>query len=108
MLSAYKIMWLITIFDLPVVTPEERRRATHFRNMLVDEGFMMKQYSVYLRSVESRAAADALADRIGKKAPPLGDVSILFFTDKQYGLTRNFSGRARADAEKKPDQLTLF
>jgi CRISPR-associated protein Cas2 len=56
----------------------------------------------------SLAAADALAHRIGKKTPPEGDVSILFFTDKQYGLTRNFSGRALKETEEKPSQFTLF
>ena len=49
-------------------------------------------------------------DWIGKRAPPPpeGDVSIMFFTDKQYGLTRNFAGRAVEETEKKPAQFTLF
>ena len=108
MLSSYKIMWLVVVFDLPVGTKMERRRATGFRNLLIDEGFMMKQFSVYLRACPNRPAADALADRIGKRAPPEGDVSILFFTDKQYGLTRNYAGRAVKETEKKPTQFTLF
>ena len=49
MLSAYEIMWVVVYFDLPVTTKVERRRATGFRNMLLDEGFLMKQYSVYIR-----------------------------------------------------------
>jgi CRISPR-associated protein Cas2 len=108
MLSSYKIMWLVVIFDLPVGSKTERRRATGFRNMLIDEGFMMKQFSVYLRACPNRPAADALSQRIGKRAPPEGDVSIMFFTDKQYGLTRNFSGRALKETEEKPSQFTLF
>lgn len=108
MISAYKIMWLVVIFDLPVGSKTERRRATGFRNMLLDEGFMMKQFSVYLRSCHNRAAADSLADRIGKRAPPEGDVSVMFFTDKQYGLTRNYAGRAEQETEKKPAQFVLF
>lgn len=107
-MSAYKIMWVLVIFDLPVSSVIERRRATGFRNMLLDEGFGMKQFSVYSRVCPNRAKAEALADRIGKKTPPEGDVSILFFTDKQYGLTRNYSGRAMIEAEEKPPQLALF
>ena len=68
----------------------------------------MKQFSAYLRPCSNRRNAEALADRVGRKAPPEGDVSILFFTDKQYGLTRNYSGAVSADTEKKPPQLTLF
>jgi CRISPR-associated protein Cas2 len=101
-------MWLLVVFDLPVGTKPERRHATGFRNILLDEGFMMKQYSVYLRACPNRPSAEALADRIGKHAPPLGDVSILFFTDKQYGMTRNFAGRAVEITEEKPAQFTLF
>ncbi|WES29506.1 CRISPR-associated endonuclease Cas2 [Varunaivibrio sulfuroxidans] len=101
-------MWLVVVFDLPVGTKTERRRASGFRNMLIDEGFMMKQFSVYLRPCQNRAAAESLADRIGKCSPPEGDVSVMFFTDKQYGLTRNYAGRAELEPEKKPDQFTLF
>jgi len=108
MLSSYKIMWLIVVFDLPVGTKTERRRAMGFYNMLIDEGFMMKQFSVYLRPCPNRPAVEALANRIGKRAPREGDVSIMFFTDKQYGLTRNYSGRAVKETEKKPAQFNLF
>lgn len=101
-------MWLIVTFDLPVMSPVERRRATGFRNFLLDEGFVMKQFSVYLRVAQNRATADALADRVGRKTPPEGDVSIMFFTDKQYGLTRNFSGHRQRETEEKPTQFTLF
>ncbi len=108
MLSSFKIMWLIVVFDLPVGTKTERRRATGFRNLLIDEGFMMKQFSVYLRACPNRASADALADRIGRRTPSEGDVSIMFFTDKQYGMTRNYAGHAKKKTEEKPPQFTLF
>ena len=101
-------MWLVVIFDLPVGSQAERRRATGFRNMLIEEGFFMKQFSVYLRACPNRPVSDALADRIGRLVPSEGDVSIMYFTDKQYGMTRNFSGRVTRETEKKPDQFTLF
>lgn len=101
-------MWLVIVFDLPVGCKTEQRRATRFRNLLLDEGFFMKQFSVYLRHCPNRSHADAMADRLGKQAPPEGDVSIVFFTDKQYGLTRNFGGRAGKDTEEKPSQFSLF
>ena len=68
----------------------------------------MKQFSVYLRSVHNRTIANALAERIGRFVPPEGDISIMFFTDKQYGLTRNFYGKAIKEVEKPPAQLMLF
>ena len=101
-------MWVLVVFDLPVGTKIERRRATGFRNFLLTEGCIMKQFSVYLRPCPNRPSAEALANRISNNVPPEGDVSVMFFTDKQYGLTRNFHGKRAKEIEKKPKLLTLF
>lgn len=101
-------MWLVVMFDLPVGTQAERRAATRYRNLLLDEGFVMKQWSVYLRYFDTRAKAEAAAERLGKQAPPMGSVSMMFLTDKQYGMTRNYEGPMPKPTEKKPDQLALF
>ena len=42
-------MWMYVMFDLPVVEPDERKSATDFRNFLLDEGFIMAQFSVYYK-----------------------------------------------------------
>ena len=107
-ISGYRAMWLVVLFDLPVGETEERRDATRFRHYLLDEGFLMKQWSVYTRYFPSRAQADAAADRVGAKVPPMGKVSVMFVTDKQFGLVRNYDGKLRTEAEKKPHQLALF
>ena len=106
--SGYRAMWLVVCFDLPVGESRERREASRFRNRLLDEGFAMKQWSVYSRYFFTRAQAEAAADRIGSHVPPMGKVSIMFITDKQYGMVRNFEGRVPSRPEKKPDQLALF
>ena len=107
-ISGYRAMWLVVCFDLPVGEKEERRDATRFRHRLLDEGFLMKQWSVYLRYFTTRAQAEATADRIGLQVPPMGNVSMMFITDKQYAMVRNYGGRARVETEGKPDQLALF
>ena len=48
-ISGVKLMWMIVMFDLPVGTDKERKKATKFRNFLLDEGFSMSQFSVYLK-----------------------------------------------------------
>lgn len=42
-------VWCVVMFDLPVGTKDERRRATKFRNNLLDLGFQMAQFSVYVQ-----------------------------------------------------------
>lgn len=108
-LSGYRIMWVWVLFDLPVGTKKERKRATRFRNDLLDLGFEMVQFSVYLRHAWSREKAESYARQVGECVPETGHVQVLFFTDKQYAQSRVFRGRARsARPEEKPRQLVLF
>ena len=57
-LSGYRMMWLYVMFDLPVGTKAERKAATRFRQSLLDDGFEMAQFSVYLRFAESKEKAE--------------------------------------------------
>ena len=42
-------MRMVVMFDLPVETREQRKIATKFRKYLLDEGYVMMQFSVYYR-----------------------------------------------------------
>jgi CRISPR-associated protein Cas2 len=101
-------MWLLVMFDLPVMTREERKRATKFRNDLLDEGFEMSQFSVYMRHCASREKAQALAKRIVSKVPKAGKVSILTFTDKQFGEIISYYNCSAEPMAEKPEQFSLF
>jgi len=107
-LSGYRIMWLMVLFDLPVLTPEERKAATDFRNFLLDEGFEMAQFSVYLRCTPSKEAAAAYIHRLDAAVPGDGKVDVLQFTDRQYENIICFRGRVRESSPEKPSQLLLF
>jgi CRISPR-associated protein Cas2 len=107
-LSGYRVMWAFVMFDLPVVTKSEKRRARKFHDYLLDEGFEMKQFSVYYRFFDSRAKADAASRRVSVQIPERGLVSILLVTDKQFGQMVNFMGKVPTKTEQKPDQLALF
>ena len=107
-LSGYRMMWLYVMFDLPVGTKQERKAATKFRNFLLDEGFEMAQFSVYLRFAESKEAAETYIGHIGAARPDKGKVHIVTITDKQYGNARIFAGRKRERRPENPSQLALF
>jgi len=102
------MMWLYVMFDLPVGTKGERKAATRFRNFLLDEGFEMAQFSVYLRFAESKEAAETMIGRVRDSLPQKGKVHIVTLTDKQYGNARIFTGRKRERRPQNPDQLALF
>lgn len=108
MLSGYRIMWVIVMFDLPVVESKERKAATEFRNSLLDMGFEMTQFSVYMRFCTSQAQLDTYCKRVEAALPEGGKVNILTFTDKQYERIISFHGKTRQSANKSPDQFDLF
>jgi len=101
-------MWMIVLFDLPVVTPAERKIASNFRKTLLDQGFHMSQYSVYYRLLSGKEALDSYIKEIQAKLPPKGRVDILTITDKQYEGIISFSGKTKEKNKQNPTQLMLF
>lgn len=96
------------MFDLPVVEKAERKAATDFRNALLDMGFEMSQFSVYMRFCTSQSQVDTYALQVESCLPGGGKVNILQFTDKQYERILTFRGKAKQAAKKSPDQYDLF
>lgn len=105
--SGYRLMWLIVMFDLPVVEKADRKAATQFRNYLLDEGFSMGQFSVYYRLLSGKEATESLIKRLKKHLPEYGSVQMLSITDKQYENIHSFQGKKRHDLDT-PEQLYLF
>ena len=101
-------MWLVVMFDLPVVEKKERKAATDFRNGLLDAGFAMSQFSVYMRFCTSQAQVDTLCKRVENGLPLGGKVNVLQFTDKQYERILSYHGQKKQPANKAPDQFDLF
>lgn len=107
-LSSYRIMWLVVLFDLPVGNRKQRKAATSFRLKLLDLGFEMTQYSVYLRFCAGKEQAESYERKIEQAMPSAGKVHIMAITDKQYENIRTFRGRNREQSPKNPEQYALF
>ena len=108
MLSGYRLMWMIVLFDLPVLTKRERKDANNFRKFLQDEGFARCQLSVYMRFCAGKEQTQTYTRRVESALPPSGDVQIIYITDKQYENIVSFSGPSRRPSNKNPEQYTLF
>ena len=107
-LSGYRCMWLLVMFDLPVLTKAERRAATKFRQWLLDEGFEMSQFSVYLRFCAGKEEVERRMRAIGKASPGGGSVHVLSVTERQFGQMAIFRGGRRRRGKGVPNQLELF
>jgi len=82
--SPFSMGWLLAMFDLPVMIDAERRAASRFRNDLLDDGFLMIQFSVYARPCVSFEQQNKHAENIRKIAPRSGNVRLIFITDQQW------------------------
>ncbi len=102
------MMWMMVLFDLPTLTKNERRSAAGFRNFLLDQGFEMAQFSVYMRFCAGKEQVETHTDRIRRNLPKTGKISILGFTDKQYENMVLFKGRKQEPDQKNPGQYVLL
>lgn len=101
-------MWLFVMFDLPVTSKRERKRASKFRNQLLDFGFEMSQFSVYLKYCASAEKAEAFLNRVRKKIPTGGKVDILTITDRQFSNIVRVEAGERMKIKDVPAQLQIF
>lgn len=72
------------MFDLPVETEKEKRAYREFRKQLIKNGFVMMQYSVYIRTCPSREYTQRLENKIKKVVPSNGNIRLITITEKQY------------------------
>ena len=101
-------MWIVVLFDLPTDTKAARKQYTKFRKKLLDDGFTMMQYSVYMRHCASDENAQVHIDRVKSGLPNDGEVRIIKITDKQFAKIQVFYGKKRKPTETAPEQLGFF
>lgn len=101
-------MWNLVMFDLPVKTKLQRGLATGFRKLLIDLGWQMAQYSVYVRYVPTGMSIAPEVQRMKSGVPPQGKVEILAITDRQWAKAIRFINAEPVAPEKTPELLTLF
>ena len=107
-LSGQQLMWMMVLFDLPVMEKTERKEATDFRRFLLDEGFSMSQFSVYIKLLSGKEAVEQYAHKICNALPNQGKVDIISITDKQYENIISYSGRTKSKQKQVNKQYLLF
>jgi CRISPR-associated protein Cas2 len=107
-LNQYRVMWILVFFDIPVETKKQQKAAARFRKQLIDDGFTMFQYSIYLRNCPSRENADVHIKRVKGMMPEYGHIGILTITDKQFGMMELYYSKKAIERPPTVQQLELF
>ncbi len=106
--SEYRLMWVLVLFDLPTETKKERKAYAKFRKDLINDGFTMFQFSIYLRHCTSAENADVHIRRVKNALPEFGKVGILRITDKQFGEMEILESQKVVAIQQPIQQLELF
>jgi len=107
-LNQYRIMWVLVFFDLPVDGKAQQKAATRFRKRLIEDGFTMFQFSIYMRNCPSRENAEVHVTRVKNNLPEYGHVGVLTITDKQFGMMELFFSKKEIKKPQTVQQLELF
>lgn len=102
--------WMIVAFDLPVMSKDQRKAATDFRNYLLNDGFLMLQWSVYARSMVSHARMQTHFRRLEQQIPAEGSIRAFYVTQAQWSRSIVISGKPakKCKAEGQPDQMQFW
>ena len=86
--NGWRVMWVICVYDCPMIDHAARHDYTIFRKSLLQENFVQLQNSLYVHHFPTLAVGEATILRLRPLIPK--DVQVAFFivTDKQYGMTR--------------------
>lgn len=104
----YRIMRLMIMFDLPTDTSEDRRNYRRFRKKLINEGFLMIQYSVYCRVCVTKQSAQFLENKIATIAPEKGLIQSLMLTEKQYNDMHFITGKKKKDVRNSSERTIIL
>ena len=104
-----KFMRMIVFFDLPVKEKAAQREAARFRKFLIEDGYLMVQYSVYSRVCNGYDAVKTHENRLKAHLPANGSVRLLTITEKQYESMQILLGEFKqSDTQVAYEQLTLL
>lgn len=106
--SEYRVMWLLVLFDLPTETKKDKKEYTIFRKRLMEDGFTMFQFSIYVRHCASMENAEVHRKRVKAMLPKFGKVGIMCITDKQFANIELFLGTKPQQPNAPGQQLELF
>ena len=105
---SYRYMRVLVLFDLPMVSAQERRIYSKFRKYLIKNGFLMLQESVYCKMALNQTAASSIMDGVKKNSPEECIVQMLSITEKQYSRMECICGAVKRQVLDTDERLVIL
>ena len=102
-------MRLLVFFDLPMVSKREVRIYNQFRKWLLKNGYIMMQYSIYIKSFNNRDSCSKHINILKRYVPEQGQIRIMMITEKQYSnIEIIVGGRPMQESFSEPDSFIVL
>ena len=72
------------MFDLPMNNKKEQRAYRKFRKQIMNLGFVMMQYSIYVKTCNNRDMVESAKIKVKAISPKDGNVRLMEVTENQY------------------------
>ncbi len=105
---SYRYMRIIVFFDLPILTYKDQKEYRLFRKLLINDGFVMMQESVYCKLALNNSIVKAQVKRIRDNKPSAGDVEVLIITEKQFASIEYICGSKQTLKEDSEERLIVL
>ena len=101
-------MRMIVFFDLPTETATDRGEYRKFRKLLIENGFIMMQESVYTKLLLNNSTASKVRELIRKNKPAKGLVQMLVITEKQFADIEYITGELHTEVLSSDERLVVI
>lgn len=110
-ISGYRKMVLFVMFDMPTETKKDLEKYRKFRKKLFELGFIMFQYSIYIRFCRSLVVAQKYEKKVELSAPINGSIRILKITESQYQnmkIIENYHEKPEEKVKEQAQSVMVF
>lgn len=101
-------MRVLVFFDLPTETLENKREYRKFHKLLIKNGFLMMQESVYSRMLITPSAGRTVLELIRKNRPSEGIVQVMTVTEKQFAGMEYITGEHHSEVIDSDERLIIL
>ena len=96
------------MYDLPVVSEKDKKIYSKFRRFLLNDGYIMIQFSIYSRICKNHDDILKHINRIRQNTPEKGNVRLLQVTENQYNNMLLLTGNKFDDEFISNEALIVF
>lgn len=92
MISDYRKMRALLIYDLPSVEKEDIKEYNRFHKEIQKVGFYMLQFSVYVKVLTNESEYEKITKKVNAIIPKKGSIILIRLTEKQYNEMKYLHG----------------